>query len=47
MIEAVMIWNEPNNKSHWDLELDPGLGAVRRRWSMLAGRGDRARRTRR
>jgi beta-xylosidase len=24
MIEAVMIWNEPNNKSHWDLEADPG-----------------------
>ena len=24
MIEAVKIWNEPNNKSHWDLELDPG-----------------------
>ncbi|HEY8580168.1 MAG TPA: beta-xylosidase [Beijerinckiaceae bacterium] len=24
MIEAVMIWNEPNNKSHWDPELDPG-----------------------
>ncbi len=24
MIEAAMIWNEPNNKSHWDLELDPG-----------------------
>jgi beta-xylosidase len=23
MIEAVMFWNEPNNKSHWDLELDP------------------------
>ncbi|MBV9859179.1 MAG: beta-xylosidase [Alphaproteobacteria bacterium] len=23
MIEAVMLWNEPNNKSHWDLELDP------------------------
>ncbi|HZH99096.1 MAG TPA: glycosyl hydrolase, partial [Fimbriimonadaceae bacterium] len=23
MVEAVMIWNEPNNKSHWDLELDP------------------------
>jgi beta-xylosidase len=23
MIEAVMIWNEPNNKSHWDPELDP------------------------
>jgi beta-xylosidase len=24
MIEAVKFWNEPNNKSHWDLELDPG-----------------------
>src|SRR3954469_17840167 len=24
MIEAVMLWNEPNNKSHWDFELDPG-----------------------
>ena len=23
MIEAVMFWNEPNNKSHWDLLLDP------------------------
>ena len=23
MIEAAMIWNEPNNKSHWDLEADP------------------------
>src|SRR5688572_8879087 len=23
MIEAAMIWNEPNNKSHWDAELDP------------------------
>jgi beta-xylosidase len=23
MIEAVKIWNEPNNKSHWDLEIDP------------------------
>jgi beta-xylosidase len=23
MIEAIMIWNEPNNKSHWDFELDP------------------------
>ena len=23
MIEASMLWNEPNNKSHWDLELDP------------------------
>jgi len=24
MIEAVMLWNEPNNLSHWDFELDPG-----------------------
>ncbi len=23
MVEAVMIWNEPNNLSHWDFELDP------------------------
>jgi beta-xylosidase len=23
MIEAVKIWNEPNNKSHWDFEVDP------------------------
>ncbi len=23
MIEAAMIWNEPNNKSHWDPQLDP------------------------
>lgn len=22
MIEAVMFWNEPNNKSHWDFEID-------------------------
>ena len=29
MIEAAMIWNEPNNKSHWDPELDPG-------WSRFA-----------
>ncbi|MDB4969005.1 MAG: beta-xylosidase [Myxococcales bacterium] len=29
MIEAVMIWNEPNNKSHWDFALDPD-------WSQFA-----------
>jgi beta-xylosidase len=23
MIDSVMIWNEPNNRSHWDFELDP------------------------
>ncbi|HEX2253082.1 MAG TPA: glycosyl hydrolase [Thermoanaerobaculia bacterium] len=29
MIEAVMLWNEPNNKSHWDFEIDTD-------WSMFA-----------
>ena len=29
MMEAVMIWNEPNNKSHWDFEVDPD-------WSIFA-----------
>lgn len=29
MIEAVMFWNEPNNKSHWDFEVDPG-------WNLFA-----------
>ncbi len=29
MIEAVMLWNEPNNLSHWDFELDPD-------WSVYA-----------
>jgi beta-xylosidase len=23
MIEAVKFWNEPNNKSHWDFQIDP------------------------
>ncbi|MFN7141130.1 MAG: beta-xylosidase [Limisphaerales bacterium] len=23
MIDSVMFWNEPNNKSHWDFEIDP------------------------
>jgi beta-xylosidase len=29
VIEAVMLWNEPNNKSHWDFEIDPD-------WSQFA-----------
>src|SRR3954470_6264743 len=29
MIEAAMLWNEPNNKSHWDPEIDPA-------WSRFA-----------
>jgi beta-xylosidase len=24
LVEAIMLWNEPNNKSHWDFEVDPG-----------------------
>jgi beta-xylosidase len=35
MIEAAMIWNEPNNKSHWDPELDPG-------WELFADMAIRA-----
>jgi beta-xylosidase len=27
MIEAAMLWNEPNNLSHWDFELDQGWAA--------------------
>jgi beta-xylosidase len=23
MIESIMFWNEPNNKSHWDFRIDP------------------------
>jgi beta-xylosidase len=29
MIEAVMLWNEPNNLSHWDFKIDPN-------WKMFA-----------
>ena len=35
MIEAAMIWNEPNNKSHWDPALDP-------EWRLFADMVDRA-----
>ena len=35
MIEAAMIWNEPNNKSHWDPEVDPS-------WSHFAELATRA-----
>jgi beta-xylosidase len=40
MIEAVMIWNEPNNKSHWDPELDPDWARFAE-MAILAGRGIR------
>ncbi len=29
MVEAVMLWNEPNNMSHWDFSIDP-------EWKMFA-----------
>ena len=29
MVEAVMLWNEPNNLSHWDFKTDPD-------WKMFA-----------
>ena len=38
MIEAAMIWNEPNNKSHWDPETDPDWS----RFSDLVVRAGRA-----
>ncbi len=28
-VEAIMHWNEPNNLSHWDFQMDPG-------WSIFA-----------
>ena len=30
MIEAVMLWNEPNNLSHWDFEIDKDWSAYAR-----------------
>ncbi len=41
MIEAVMIWNEPNNKSHWDFQLDPDWSQFAR-MATLAGEAIRA-----
>ena len=29
MVEAIVLWNEPNNLSHWNFKLDPG-------WSRFA-----------
>lgn len=37
MIEAVKIWNEPNNKSHWDPNLDPEWDLFAR-MTRMAGR---------
>ncbi len=41
MIEAAKIWNEPNNKSHWDPILDPDWSGFAR-MTTLAGQAIRA-----
>ena len=41
MIEAAMIWNEPNNKSHWDPLVDPGWERFAK-LATLAGQAIRA-----
>ena len=43
MVDAVMIWNEPNNLSHWDFEIDQGWTDFSRMAS-LAGEAIRAER---
>ncbi|HJP98195.1 MAG TPA: hypothetical protein VJ862_06480 [Rhodanobacteraceae bacterium] len=40
MIEAAMLWNEPNNKSHWDPEVDPDWSRFAE-MAVLAGRAIR------
>jgi beta-xylosidase len=37
MIEAAMIWNEPNNKSHWDPDIDPGWDKFAEMLRLAAG----------
>jgi beta-xylosidase len=43
-MEAVMLWNEPNNLSHWDFTLDPGWSRFAA-MARLAGEAVRAERT--
>jgi len=38
MVEAVMFWNEPNNKSHWDFEIDPEWRQFSEMIKLAAGR---------
>ena len=38
MVEAIVLWNEPNNLSHWNFKLDPGW----ERFGDLVKRGSRA-----
>jgi beta-xylosidase len=37
MIEAVMFWNEPNNRSHWDFDIDPQWHAYAEMVKLAAG----------
>jgi beta-xylosidase len=41
MLSSAMIWNEPNNKSHWDPEVDPGWARFAE-MATLAGKSIRA-----
>jgi beta-xylosidase len=41
VIEAVMIWNEPNNLSHWDFQVDPDW-KIFARMARVAGEAVRA-----
>ena len=36
MIEAIMLWNEPNNLSHWDRDLDPDWSIFSRMAALAA-----------
>ncbi len=36
MIEAIMLWNEPNNLSHWDFEMDRDWSAYARMVKLAA-----------
>ena len=36
MVEAVMLWNEPNNLSHWNFQLDPDWSAYARMVNLAA-----------
>ncbi|MFL5304417.1 MAG: glycosyl hydrolase, partial [Polyangia bacterium] len=45
MIEAVMLWNEPNNLSHWDFQVDEGWRTFSQ-MTALAGAAVRAERPR-
>src|SRR4051812_16124657 len=42
MIEAIKFWNEPNNLSHWDFEIDPDWSEFSRMIAMAAGEVRRA-----